>query len=51
MKIKINLFIIFLSILCLFTIAIADTGFGVSDVGTISSIATGIEEKNTSPVE
>ncbi len=51
MKIKINLFIIFLSILCLYTIAIADTGFGVSDVGTISSIATGIEEKKPTPVE
>jgi hypothetical protein len=28
----------------------ADTGFGISDVGTISSI-TGIEEKNTTPVD
>ena len=51
MKIKIKLSIIFLSIITLITISNADTGFGVSDVGTISSIATGIEEKNTSPVE
>lgn len=45
MKIKIKLSIIFLSILCLISISNADTGFGISDVGTISSI-TGIEDEN-----
>jgi hypothetical protein len=49
MKIKTKLSIIFLSIICLITISNADTGFGISDVGTISSI-TGIEDENTSPV-
>jgi hypothetical protein len=51
MKIKTNLSVIFISILCLFSISNADTGFGISDVGTISSILDGIEDENTTPVE
>ncbi len=50
MKNKTNLSIIFLSILCIFTISNAETGYGISDVGTISSI-TGIEDENTTLVE
>ncbi len=50
MKIKTKLSIIFLSIICLIAISNADTGFGVSDVGTISSL-TDIEDENTTPVE
>ena len=50
MKIKTNLSITFLSILCLFAIANAEIGFGISDVGTISSI-TGIEDETEMPVK
>ena len=49
MKIKTNLSITFLSILCLFAIANAEIGFGISEVGTISSI-TGIEDETMMPV-
>jgi len=45
-----NLSIIFLLNICLITISNADTGFGVSDVGTISSV-TSIENDITNPVE
>ena len=48
MKIKTNLSITFLSILCLFAIANAEIGFGISEVGTIRSI-TGIEDETTMP--
>ncbi len=50
MQNKTKLAVLFLSILCLFSISNADTGFGISDVGIISSI-TGIEGNNTAPVE
>lgn len=48
MRNKIKLSIIILLIFCLFTISSADVGFGISNVGTISSI-TGIEDENTRP--
>jgi type IX secretion system substrate protein len=38
MKNKTKISVIFISILCLFTISNADTSFGISGVGTISSI-------------
>jgi hypothetical protein len=50
MKIKTNLLVLFLSILCLFAIANAEIGFGISDVGTISSI-TSIEDETTMPAK
>jgi hypothetical protein len=50
MKIKTNLLVLFLSILCLFAIANAEIGFGISDVGTISSI-TSIEDETTKPAK
>ena len=45
-----NISIIFLFIIYLSTISNAETGFGISDVGTISSI-TGIEDEKTTPVD
>ncbi len=50
MKNKTNLSITFLSILCFFAIANAEIGFGISDVGTISSI-TGIEDETMMPIK
>ncbi len=50
MKNKSNLLVLFLSILCLFAIANAEIGFGISEVGTISSI-TGIEDETTMPAK
>jgi hypothetical protein len=50
MKNKTKLSLIFLLIFCLFTISGADVDIGVSDIGTIGSIA-GIEDENTTPVE
>jgi hypothetical protein len=49
MKNKTKLSLIFLLIFCLFTISGADVDIGVSDIGTIGSIA-GIEDENTTPV-
>jgi hypothetical protein len=43
-----NLSAIVVFILCLFTILSADTGVGISDVGSISSV-TSMEEVNTMP--
>jgi len=48
---KTNMAVIFISILCLFSNSNADTGFGISDVGTLSSITTGIENGKTTPLE
>jgi hypothetical protein len=46
-KFKAFLLIILLS----FSQLLAETGEGVSEVGTLSSIAVGIEDENTTPVE
>ena len=50
MKNKTNLFVLFLSILCLYAIASAEIGYGISDVGSISSI-TSIEDETIIPAK
>ncbi len=51
MKIKTKLSLIFLSIISLISISNADTGYGISDIGILSSLTTGIEEIKATPVE
>ena len=50
MKNKTSLIALFFSILCLYAIAKAEIGYGISDAGSISSV-TAIEEITTKPVK
>ena len=50
MKNKTNLFVFFLSILCLYAIVSAEIGYGISDVGPISSV-TSIDDETIIPAQ